>query len=70
MRKRRIAPLSDVSDESESETRQCDWKNCSNVVTHVVNWTTERRREYLCDGHTERQKRDFSSEILVRDYAE
>ena len=44
----------------------CHWWGCEEQATHIVNWTTERRREWLCDEHTERQRQDFASEIRVK----
>jgi len=44
----------------------CHWSGCEQEATHIVNWTTERRREWLCDEHTERQRDSFQSEIQVR----
>lgn len=50
-----------------SKDDTCHWSGCEQEATHIVNWTTERRREWLCDEHTERQRDSFQSEIQVKE---
>jgi len=57
-----------VADGGEpADASTCHHTNCEQAATHTVNWTTERRREQLCDKHTERQQNWFPSEIRVRE---
>lgn len=56
-----------MSENSNSLDDTCYWSGCEQEATHIVNWTTERRREWLCDEHTGRQQDSFQSEIQVKE---
>jgi len=43
----------------------CQRRDCGQPATHIVNWTTERRRQWLCTTHAERQQDWFPTEIQV-----